>query len=255
MPTCFVIQPFDGGKFDKRFNDVYAPAVKAADLDAYRVDRDPSVSIPIESIEKGIRDAAVCLAEITLDNPNVWFELGFALACGKEVIPICSKEREGRFPFDIQHRNVITYMTESGSDFEQLQKRITERLRAAMKKGRDLDKLAETPLRGSEGLKPHEIACLAVVMQNTSTPGIGVFPYTITNDMQRAGFTALAANLALHSLLKKGMVAIFEGRDERGEHFTGYEIRPPGHDWLEANQDALDLREGDGGSSPQDIPF
>lgn len=32
---CFVIQPFDGGKFDKRYDDVYKPAIMAAGLDAY----------------------------------------------------------------------------------------------------------------------------------------------------------------------------------------------------------------------------
>jgi hypothetical protein len=80
VPYCFVIQPFDGGRFDKRFSDVFKPAIEEAGLEPYRVDRDPSVSIPINDIEKGIRDAAVCFADITLDNPNVWFELGYALA-------------------------------------------------------------------------------------------------------------------------------------------------------------------------------
>jgi hypothetical protein len=28
MKTCFVIQPFDAGKFDKRYEDVFVPAVK-----------------------------------------------------------------------------------------------------------------------------------------------------------------------------------------------------------------------------------
>ena len=32
MPTCFVIQPFDSGKFDKRFRDVYEPAKKMLGL-------------------------------------------------------------------------------------------------------------------------------------------------------------------------------------------------------------------------------
>jgi hypothetical protein len=59
---------------------VFKPAIEEAGLEPYRVDRDPSVSIPINDIEKGIRDAAVCFADITLDNPNVWFELGYALA-------------------------------------------------------------------------------------------------------------------------------------------------------------------------------
>jgi len=50
MPTCFVIQPFDSGKFDKRFRDIFKPAIEAAGLEPYRVDDDPSVDIPIEAI-------------------------------------------------------------------------------------------------------------------------------------------------------------------------------------------------------------
>ena len=40
MPRCFVIQPFDGGqRYDKRYKDVFEPAIKNADLEPYRVDR------------------------------------------------------------------------------------------------------------------------------------------------------------------------------------------------------------------------
>lgn len=80
MKTCFVIQPFDKGAFDKRFDEILTPAIKASGLDPYRVDRDPSASIPIESIEEGIKDATLCLADVSTDNPNVWFELGYAIA-------------------------------------------------------------------------------------------------------------------------------------------------------------------------------
>jgi hypothetical protein len=50
MDTCFVIQPFDKDKFDQRYTDVFEPAIKAAGLEPYRVDRDPTVTIPIERI-------------------------------------------------------------------------------------------------------------------------------------------------------------------------------------------------------------
>ena len=73
-PTCFVIQPFDGSKYDKRFEDIYRPAIEAAGLEAYRTDGDPAVEVPIDAIEEGIRDAALCLADITPDNPNMWYE-------------------------------------------------------------------------------------------------------------------------------------------------------------------------------------
>src|SRR5688500_4903361 len=101
MSNCFIIQPFDGGRFDKRFQDVFEPAVAESGLTPYRVDKDPNVTIPIEDIESNIRSAVVCLADITLDNPNVWFELGFAIASNKPVVLVCGDERTSRFPFDV----------------------------------------------------------------------------------------------------------------------------------------------------------
>jgi len=32
MDKCFVMQPFDGGPFDKRYDDVFYPAIKDAGL-------------------------------------------------------------------------------------------------------------------------------------------------------------------------------------------------------------------------------
>src|SRR5215207_7751225 len=120
MGYCFVIQPFDGGPFDKRFEDVFAPAISAAGIIPYRVDRDPAVRIPIEDIERKIYDADICLADITTDNPHVWFALGIALACGIEVVLVCSKSRTSAFPFDVRHRAIITYFTDSSRDFDEL---------------------------------------------------------------------------------------------------------------------------------------
>jgi len=36
------MQPFDGGDFDSRYEDVIAAAIREAGLEPYRVDRDPS---------------------------------------------------------------------------------------------------------------------------------------------------------------------------------------------------------------------
>jgi hypothetical protein len=86
MSTCFVIQPFDSGKFDKRFKETFAPAIFEAGFEPYRVDDDPRAEVLITSIEDGIRSAAVCLADITMDNPNIWFELGYAFASKRPVV-------------------------------------------------------------------------------------------------------------------------------------------------------------------------
>ena len=168
MSTCFVIQPFDNATYDKRYKDVFEPAISAAGLEAYRVDRDPSVSIPIEDIESGIRRAAVCFAEISTDNPNVWFELGFAIASGKEVVMVCSEERAGKFPFDVQHRSVIKYGTESTSDFEDSAERLQSRLVAAIKKREELSSIADlSPVAETEGLSQlRSPGCQSLVAAN-----------------------------------------------------------------------------------------
>ena len=96
------------------------------ELEPYRVDKDPSVEVPIEAIEEGIAKAAICLADITTDNPNVWYELGYAFASDRPVIMICSDERQGKkYPFNIQHRTVISYSPESPSDFQKLREQIS----------------------------------------------------------------------------------------------------------------------------------
>ncbi len=84
------------------------------------MDEDHSADIIITAIEKGIRSSDLCFAEITADNPNVWYELGYANSMEKPVIMVCEKGR--KFPFDIQHRRIIQYEGDSISDFENLKK-------------------------------------------------------------------------------------------------------------------------------------
>ncbi len=243
------MQPFDGGKFDRRFDDVITPAVRDAELEPYRVDRDDNVEIPITDIEAGIRNARVCLAEITTDNPNVWFELGYAIAAKKEVVLICSNEREARFPFDVQHRKIITYRTDSTSDFEELRSKLTARLSAILAK-EPLPTNISSPVGDTEGLDAHEAALLAVVMQNQidpNDPDEVVSTEIISGDMNRAGYTMIAVSLGIRSLSAKGLIevktAVYEDMS-----FSGYVVMQEGEYWLLKNVDQLSLKQ-------DDIPF
>ena len=256
MPRCFVIQPFDGGTFEKRYNDVFEPAIKASGLEPYRVDRDPSVSIPIIAIGKGIRDSEICLAEITSDNPNVWFELGYAIAVQKEVVLICSNERKAKFPFDVQHRNIIKYTTESTSDFTKLKNSITERIVALLKKERRISSLASSsPLGETEGLSTHEVVALATVMQNQFAPTDAVAAYQIKGDMNKAGFTDIAVSISLRSLSRKNMVASDMTTDFNGNEYAVYRVTEKGEDWLFKNQDKLVLQHDNTAPDAGEIPF
>ncbi len=244
MRRCFVMQPFDGGTFDKRYEDVYAPAIQDADLEPYRVDRDPSVSIPIDDIESGIRNSEICLADITKDNPNVWFELGFAIAVPREVVLVCSDERNTRFPFDVQHRNILRYKTESKSDFDKLRSEIAERIRGLLEKERTIGRISNLPpIADAEGLSPYELVALVVVMQNRLAPEEGVSAYTIKEDMNRAGFTDIGVSLALQGILDKGMVTTTIETDWNMNDYFAYLITEEGVRWLMRNQDKLVLKQ------------
>lgn len=255
MDTCFVMQPFDGGTFDKRYQDVFAPAIRNAELEPYRVDQDPKVSIPIQDIERGIRDSKICFAEITLDNPNVWFELGFAFASGKEVVLVCSDERTTKFPFDIQHRTIIKYSTSSTSDFEKLKLEITAKMIAYFEKAETLSNISElTKLTIFEGLDSHEVVALAAIAQNLDFPNDNASTYIIKRDMEASGYTRVAAVLALKSLLQKRLIFLGDYQDPgSGEPYSGYTFSDDGWKWVLENKNKFVLQQKP--SKEDGIPF
>jgi nucleoside 2-deoxyribosyltransferase len=226
---CFVIQPFDNDKFDNRFKDIFSPAIIEAQLEPYRVDQDPRSSIPIEDIEKGIKESKLCFADITLDNPNVWFELGYAIAYGKEVVLVCSEERNTNFPFDVQHRKIIKYATGSPSDYNKLKKDIIDRIKALINKSEKLTNLKDiSKIAKFEGLDQHEVYALAAIAENLEHPDDHSSTYLIKRDMEAGGFTKVAATLALKSLIQKGFLNYKNYPDNAGEEYVGYSFTEKG---------------------------
>jgi hypothetical protein len=239
MQFCFVIQPFDaGGKFDKRYEDIFKPAIADAGLDAYRVDQDPGVVVPVDSIEQGIRQSAICLADISLDKPNVWYELGYAIAARKKVVMVCSDERQGSYPFDIQNRSIVKYRTGSPSDYMELQGKITERLVALVKMEERLGSLVDDdPMVPREGLATKDIAVLAALAGEVDFPNGKVTVASLKRDVERAGFTPVAFNLASLSLVKRELIEIHEQLDERNfEPYLMANLTSKGWDWIVANE-------------------
>lgn len=259
MPTCFVIQPFDADKFDRRFEEIYSPAILTAGLEAYRVDRDPAVEVPIDAIESGIRDASVCLADITTDNPNVWYELGFAFASGRPVVMVCSDERTGKkYPFDIQHRTIIPYKADAPSDFVTLKLAITSRIKALIKRTDALRAIeASEQVAPVQGLTQPELAVMATVAGAVILPGEGVSAGSAKQDVERAGFTALGFTIGVQRLRNKSFVELRTATDHNGWEYQEIAITNNGWDWIERNEDKFLLRRPppETVSSGDDVPF
>jgi hypothetical protein len=241
--TCFVIQPFDNDIYDKLFDDIFSPAITGAGLNPYRVDKDPSTTVPIDAIEKGIKSATICFAEITTDNPNVWFELGYAISQGKPICMVSQKRK--KYPFDVQHRRIITYEKQPApSDFQHLKEKITAALKArlldqdAFESNREaISSLSSLP--ETQGLKSHELLALTVVMQNHFTGGI--VPSALLAKIERV-FAAPAGSLSIIGLKRKGLIQFSVEHDSY--HHDSYEVinvSQKGEDWLMENQEKLKL--------------
>jgi hypothetical protein len=242
--TCFVIQPFDGAEYDKRYRETYKPAIELAGLEPYRIDEDPSASILIEQIEKRIRNAAICFAEITENNPNVWFELGMAIAFGKEVCLVCNDKRSS-FPFDVQHRNIIRYSTLASSDFEALKTKISLRLVAITEKQENLSTLPRPILvepREPGELSGFEIACIGVIASNSASDGEAITIYDLRKEMAQAGYTSIATNVAVRALLRRGYISIRNEADYDQNYHSVF-IQNSGWEWVEKNIGHFTLRE------------
>ena len=265
MPRCFVMQPFDGDEFDKRYDEVYGPAIIEAGFEAYRVDRDPAASIPIMNIESGIKQSAVCFADISIDNPNVWFELGFAICANKPLCLVCVQDRI-KFPFDVQHRKIIRYKKGSPSDFSNLRCSIVERLKAIEDKDVELDLIINNISVELGGVSDLEFSALCIIFENQDSDRDQVSFYIVENGMERAGYTKIASRVSVTSLVKKGMIISSSMNDDDGRPYSAFQVTERGTNLVVSSLDKISLkkvRKGTpservtqyAGELDEDIPF
>jgi hypothetical protein len=120
-PFCFVLMPFDSS-----FNDIYEFGIKGACEDAglycERVDEQIFVGSMLERIYNQIARADLLVADMTGKNPNVFYEVGYAHALGKNVVLLTSVAQD--IPFDLKHFPHIVY----GSEIKTLRTLLAKRL-------------------------------------------------------------------------------------------------------------------------------
>jgi len=208
------MQPFDSATFDTRYEEIFKPAIIAAGLVPHRVEKDPGVRFPIAKIERGIWGAALCFADITEDDPTVWFALGYAIACSKEVVLVCSSERITELPLDLQHRTIIS----SDAPSESLKEQITGNLAAYINK--------TTCVR----LEQYEMDLLEILAANVDHPRDWYPPNFILPKMKNKGHSNLETNLALDKLSQRHYIEL----QVDGEQHARYLLTGKGWDWIAA---------------------
>jgi len=80
-----------------------------------------------DDIVDALQHSALCIADVTGNNPNVMWETGFAMALGKPTILI--GQEVSSIPFDLKVHRVLSYSTESLPD---LSDRLAEAIRQTL---------------------------------------------------------------------------------------------------------------------------
>ena len=127
---CFVIIPFA-----KEFNDVYATIRRAVDsakdglARTVRLDEVKAAGSITDDLVHELNESSICIADLTGCNPNVMWEVGYAMALRKPVIFI--SQDVNSLPFDLRIMRTIEY------DRFSLDETLEEQLEEAFRKTLD----------------------------------------------------------------------------------------------------------------------
>lgn len=116
-PTVFAIMKFEHD-FDTLYEEVIKTQCDRLGFKATRADEVYTSSSIIQDIVREISSAAIIIADITMDNPNVFYELGYAHALQKPTILLADIGKRDRLPFDISGYRTIFYSNTIGGKKE-----------------------------------------------------------------------------------------------------------------------------------------
>ena len=107
--ACFVVMPF-GKRLDDIYTNIIKPSVEKFNLVCRREDEYPSSGLLTAGIVSHIADATLVVADLTGNNPNVYYELGIAHTLKKFVILLS----QDTAPSNIQNWKYIHYDNKAG---------------------------------------------------------------------------------------------------------------------------------------------
>jgi hypothetical protein len=143
--VVFVIMPFS-----TEFNDVWKGGIQRAanelQMIPLRVDEINKSSNITDDIVESIKKSHITIVDVTDNNPNVMFELGYALAKGKPNIII--SQSADYLPFDIRNIRTIVY-DNTWSGIEELRSKLKSFLQESAPKG-SASKKDKSDSRGSK---------------------------------------------------------------------------------------------------------
>ncbi|WP_445394477.1 hypothetical protein [Stenotrophomonas maltophilia] len=107
QPVAFVVMQFTD-EFNSLYREVIKPVCEQFSYRVVRADEFHTSTMIVEDITRSLRESSVVIADITPDNPNVFYEVGYAHALDTPTILLSDKSRT-RLPFDVSGLRTIFY--------------------------------------------------------------------------------------------------------------------------------------------------
>ena len=142
---CFVVMPFgikpfgDGSNrtydFDKVYRVIIKRAIRQAGMKPIRADEGIGSKIIHTEMFKDLRDQPVVLADLSLNNPNVFYELGIRHVMANAGTVLMCQEGSS-LPFDVRLSRCVFYKYDGQSlDWEEAE-RVVEQLQIALQQAK-----------------------------------------------------------------------------------------------------------------------
>jgi hypothetical protein len=124
-PKAFVVMQFTD-EFNALYKEVIKPTCENFGYECVRADNIYTNGQIIEDIANNIEEAAVVIADITPNNPNVFYEVGYSHGIKKPTILLSDKTRE-KLPFDVSGFRTLFYENTIGGK-SLIEERLTKHL-------------------------------------------------------------------------------------------------------------------------------
>ncbi|HDC4510897.1 TPA: hypothetical protein O8T98_004455 [Enterobacter asburiae] len=106
-PKVFVVMQFKDS-YNEIYEEVIKPICYEYGLEVTRSDDSYRNGSIIREILTELAESTLIIADITPDNPNVYYEVGYAHALKKEVVLLCNDARTN-LPFDLADYRTVFY--------------------------------------------------------------------------------------------------------------------------------------------------
>lgn len=134
MKKCFIVCPIGSEESDTRkrsdklFKHVISPVCKECNFEPMRIDKENTHGPITDDIFKHLKEDDLVIADLTENNPNAFYEMGYRAALGKPSIHLMTKDSP--IPFDVSAIRSFSYDLSDLDSVEEIKNRLIQTIKS-----------------------------------------------------------------------------------------------------------------------------